>query len=211
MPPRPLSSRTWSAALRAAAHLALACALALTAAACSEVAQTADDCISGQYFDSDNDLCLTCPAVTLPDCPSDCGYVLQDDALGCAEAICSCDVCAEGTTFDVDAFACIDCPVLRSSACAAGCPVVGTTHTEDGCPQDVCACETTCEPSEAPDCGAEGCCSVVSSLDSQGCPVQTCQCPDTPPEGFYVDVSGVCQTCEGADPVPEACAPETTE
>ncbi|MEO1268996.1 MAG: hypothetical protein AAFX99_12915 [Myxococcota bacterium] len=192
-------------------------ALALTCA-CSEVTELPSDCTDNEFYSDEFSVCETCPSVELTTCPADCSYVLQDNELGCAEAVCVCDIppddstalpsltCGEDFFLDTTLLECSPCPEVAQPACDT-CPMVGETRDEQGCTQPVCDCGNTqdCPPIAPVDCGDEACgCETVT--ETQGnCPMMACVCPEPLPEGFYLDTSGTCRSCEGIEPVPEGC------
>lgn len=169
---------------------------------CSDVVDTASDCTTDEYFDETRDLCRTCPAIVVPECPLDCGYSLMTDTRGCQVAACECGVCEAEEFFDRNTLSCTACAESTTPACREGCPEVGTTTDDLGCTQTVCEC--ACPENDAPDCGAEGCCGTTSQPAGDGCSVTVCDCPEEAPAGFYYDAEAVCQACDG-DNDPESC------
>lgn len=88
---------------------ALTASLVLAAWACtSEVRDRPEDCRTGQYYDSGQRLCLTCPSVIEPICREGCGFRISEDNRGCPVAECAveCDLCAEGELFSRDTLSC---------------------------------------------------------------------------------------------------------
>ena len=59
-----------------------------------EITQSESDCNDNEYFDRGDSLCKTCPAVEDLDCPTECGYELNQNELGCP--VSQCVVVCEG-------------------------------------------------------------------------------------------------------------------
>lgn len=187
---------------------------ALSLVACGEVTQSASDCNRGEYFDLSNELCRSCPALEVPECPENCGVELVPDDRSCLSAVCACDLCQEGEFYDPDLSLCQSCPDAEALTCGPGCQQVGSSLDDRGCTVPACDCdqpapEAECPEVQQPDCGDEGCCQVIVEEDEQGCPMPSCQCPEEAPEGFYFEDDGPrCLRCpdEGG---PEACQSES--
>ncbi len=109
--------------------------IAALAGACTEVTEKPEDCISGEYYENESQLCRTCAPIEYGECPSDCGFELVRNEDGCQEAECSCSTCDEGMFFDRDTFECVACPDYEEPVCEG--QVVATVDAR-GCAQQVC-------------------------------------------------------------------------
>ena len=94
-------------------HLIKAALLLSALSACGDPTDNAEDCTANEFFDLSSELCLSCPALTLPRCQPGCGFVIERDTNNCPAAACalSCDLCADGERFSEETLACepIDC------------------------------------------------------------------------------------------------------
>lgn len=144
--------------------------------ACGDPTDRPQDCSSLEYYDEVDRLCVSCPALTEPDCREGFGYVIQADerdcpAVSCAESV----TCPEGQEFSLETLSC-------EVVCGAS-EYVG----EDG----ACA---QCPDDSPTSCDDEGCACTLASFTDEvtGCAYSACRSCSAPTEGFTVNTAGEC-------------------
>lgn len=87
--------------------------LLLFVVSCAEPTDRPEDCSTNQFFDEARKLCVTCPAITAPECADGCGFEIEADQQGCPVAVCmygdDCDHCDEREYFDARTLTCEAC------------------------------------------------------------------------------------------------------
>lgn len=141
------------------------CVVVMLAVGCGDPTDREQDCTRNEYFDTNDQLCISCPVVSEPSCRAGCGFAIVNDERGCPSAQCdlSCSrceqgqvwseaqltcvsiTCADGEYFDAQAKACVRCTQDDAQSTCLGCECAqsGIERDARGCMQVVCSQCTT--------------------------------------------------------------------
>ncbi len=81
-------------------------------AACGEATDRPQDCRESEFYNQQTGRCVSCPAISPPECAEGCGWEVYEGDNGCKRARCApeCRTCEVGSRYSREEGVCEPCP-----------------------------------------------------------------------------------------------------